>query len=83
MTGWSESDLTKPDTGIHKTLVALCQELGWMVNIDKSELNSKQVFDFIDYQLDLKEGKVRPTRAFSDLAWKRYSNALQADLFGS
>ena len=44
-----------------QTLVALCQEQGWIVNLDKSELDPKQVFDFVDYQLDLKEGKVRPT----------------------
>ena len=45
-------------------LVALCEDLGWLVNMEKSELNPKQVFDFIGYQFDLKEGKVRPT-----LAW--------------
>ena len=44
-----------------QTLVALCQELGWLLNKDKSELDPKQVFDFIGYQFDLKEGRVRPT----------------------
>ena len=34
-------------------LVALCQELGWMVNMEKSELDPKQVFDFVGYQFDL------------------------------
>ena len=29
--------------------------------MEKSELDPKQVFDFAGYQLDLKEGKVRPT----------------------
>ena len=29
--------------------------------MEKSELDPKQVFDFIGYQFDLKEGKVRPT----------------------
>ena len=43
------------------TLVAICQDLGWLVNIKKSKLDSKQVFDFIGYQFDLKEGKFRPT----------------------
>ena len=43
-----------------QTLVALCQDLGWLVNMEKSELDPKQVFDFIGYQFDLKEGKVRP-----------------------
>ena len=44
-----------------QTLVALCQELGWLVNMEKSELDPKQVFDFLGYQFDLQEGKVRPT----------------------
>ena len=42
-------------------LVALGRELGWLVNKEKSELDPKQVFNFIGYQFDLKEGKVRPT----------------------
>ena len=44
-----------------QTLVKLCQELGWLVNKEKSELVPKQVFNFVGYQFDLKEGKVRPT----------------------
>ena len=44
-----------------QTLVALCRELGWLVNREKSELDPKQVFNFVGYQFDLREGKVRPT----------------------
>ena len=44
-----------------QTLVTFCQELGWLVNKEKSELVPKQVFNFVGYQFDLKEGKVRPT----------------------
>ena len=44
-----------------QTLVALCQDLGWLVNKEKSELVPKQVFDVVGYQFDLKQGKVRPT----------------------
>ena len=44
-----------------QTLAPLCQELDWLVNKEKSELDPKQVFNFIGYQFDLKEGKVRPT----------------------
>ena len=44
-----------------QTIVALCQDLGWLVNMEKSELDPKQVFEFVGYQFDLKEGKVRPT----------------------
>ena len=29
--------------------------------MEKSELDSTQVFDFVGYQFDLTEGKVRPT----------------------
>ena len=49
--------------GLHhtQTLVSLCQELGWLVNKEKSEPVPKQVFNFVGYQFDLKEGKVRPT----------------------
>ena len=42
-------------------LIKMCQQLGWLVNLDKSELEPKQVFNFIDYQFNLKSGRVRPT----------------------
>ena len=44
-----------------QTLTTLCQELGWLVNREKSELVPQQVFNFVGYQFDLKEGRVRPT----------------------
>ena len=44
-----------------QTLVQMCQDLGWMVNLDKSELQPKQIFDFVGYQFDLTVGRVRPT----------------------
>ena len=43
-----------------QSLVALCRELGWLVN-EKSELEPKQFFNFVGYHFDLSEGKVRPT----------------------
>ena len=43
------------------TLVALCRELGWLVNQEKSELDPKQIFNFVGFQFNLREGKVRPT----------------------
>ena len=42
-------------------LTSLYQELGWLVNQEKSELDPKQVFYFVGYRFDLREGKVRPT----------------------
>ena len=41
-----------------QTLVPLCQELCWLVNREKSELDPKQVFNFVGYQIDLNEGRV-------------------------
>ena len=42
-------------------LVKMCQRLGWLVNVEKSELEPKQVFDFVGYQFDFRSGQVRPT----------------------
>ena len=42
-------------------LVKICQDLGWLVNLEKSELEPKQIFDFVGYQFDLRAGRVRPT----------------------
>ena len=44
-----------------QTLVKMCQKLGWLVNTEKSELEPKQVFNFVGYQFDLRSGRVRPT----------------------
>ena len=48
---------------LHHTqiLVKMFQELGWLVNMEKSELEPKQIFDFVGYQFDLRAGRVRPT----------------------
>ena len=39
----------------------MCQQLGWLVNLEKSELEPKQDFNFIGYQLDLRSDRVRLT----------------------
>ena len=44
-----------------QSLVKLCQKLGWLVIAEKSELEPKQVFNFVGYQFDLRSGRVRPT----------------------
>ena len=44
-----------------QSLVKICQKLGWLVNLDKSELDPKQIFDFVGCQFDLRAGRVRPT----------------------
>ena len=45
-----------------QTLLALCQQLGWVVNMTKSELVPKQVFNFVGYRFDLITGRVLPTQ---------------------
>ena len=61
---------------LHHTqiLVKMCQELGWLVNIEKSELEPKQVFDFVGYQFDLRAGRVRPTMD----RWQSLQDKIQA-----
>ena len=44
-----------------QVLVKMCQDLGWLVNIETSELEPKQVFNFVGYQFDLESGRVRLT----------------------
>ena len=61
-----------------QTLVALSLELGWLVNKEKSELDPKQVFNFIGYQFDLREGKVRPTPEL----WQTLTNKILSILSG-
>ena len=71
---------TSPQTCLQhtQTLVALCRELGWLVNKEKSELEPKQVFSFVGYQFDLKEGKVRPTAE----RWQALIDKIQTILSG-
>ena len=42
-------------------LVKMCQKLGWLVNLEKSELEPKHIFDFVGCQFDLKAGRVQLT----------------------
>ena len=44
-----------------KDLVKMCEDLGWLVNLEKSELEPIQVFDFVGYHFDLGSGQARPT----------------------
>ena len=48
------------------------------MNKEKSELNPKQVFNFVGYQFDLKEGKVRPTQE----SWQALTSKIQTILSG-
>ena len=55
-------------------LIKMCQDLGWLVNLEKSELEPKQVFDFVGYQFDLRSGWVRPTPD----QWQSLQDKIQA-----
>ena len=61
-----------------QTLVALCRDLGWLVNKEKSELEPKQIFNFVGCQFDLKEGRVRPTPE----RWQTLIDKIQSILSG-
>ena len=43
-----------------QTLLALCQQLGWVVNMKKSELMLQRAFNFVGYRFDLLTGQVLP-----------------------
>ena len=45
-----------------QTLLALCRQLGWIINMTKSELVPEQVFNFVGYWFDLITGRVLPTQ---------------------
>ena len=45
-----------------QTLLDLCRSLGWVVNMDKSELVPQQTFDFVGYHFNLSQGLVKPTQ---------------------
>ena len=62
-----------------QNFLVLCQDLGWLVNKEKSDLIPKQVFNFVDYQFDLKEGKDRPTPE----RWQALTDKIQSILSGS
>ena len=45
-----------------QTLLELCRNLGWVVNMSKSELVPKQVFNVVGCHFDLSQGLVKPTQ---------------------
>ena len=44
-----------------QVLIKMCRSLGWLVNVEKSELEPKQVFNYVGYQFNLQSGRVRLT----------------------
>ena len=39
----------------------MCQQLGWLMNLEESELEPKQDFDFVGYQFDLRSDRFQLT----------------------
>ena len=44
----------------HRALVLLCKDLGWVINLEKSELFPQQVFTFVGIYYDLISFKAHP-----------------------
>ena len=44
-----------------QTMLQLVEQLGWLVNLPKSELNPTQDFEFVGYRFNLSEALVLPT----------------------
>ena len=59
-----------------QSLLALCQDLGWVMNLQKSELDPKQVFEFVGYKYDLTLGLVKPTQACWDSILQKIQSIL-------
>jgi len=55
--GWSQGEVAQSTSH----LLRLCRELGWVVNLEKSDLIPRQRFEFLSYRFDLTEGLVFPT----------------------
>ena len=56
-----------------KQLVAFVQELGWVINFQKSELKPTQNFNFLGYRFDLAKGEVSPT----EKKWQILTKAIE------
>ena len=53
-------------------LLAICQDLGWVMNMEKSELSPQRDFNFVGYRFDLVTGLVLPTQDW----WKALQEKL-------
>ena len=60
----------------------ICQELGWMVNLEKSELEPKQIFNFVGYQFDLRVGRTTNTGPLAEPTGQNNRNTVTTGLSG-
>ena len=76
---WLVRATSPPQTCLQhtRTLVALCRELGWLVNKEKSELDPRQVFSFIGYQF----GQTH-TRALAGFDRQNLDNSVRSGVSG-
>ena len=65
-----------------RTLMALCQQLGWLVNLQKSELVPQQEFNFVGYHFDLSKGLVKPTQERWQTLTQKIKMLMNRPLFG-
>ena len=63
-------------------LVKMCQDLGWLVNLEKSELEPKQVFDLVGYQCEVWSGPTH-TGPEADPPSKNTDSTVPAGLSGA
>ena len=59
-----------------QSLLALCQDLVWIVNLQKSELEPKPVFEFVGYQYDLLHRLVKPNQNCCESILQKVSSIL-------
>ena len=55
-------DLPVPRRLVVETLLAMCRDLGWVVDMKKSELTPQQDFNFVSHRFDLLTGWVLTTQ---------------------
>ena len=59
------SQKKSPATFGTQSLLALCHQLGWVVNLQKSELEPKQIFEFVGYQAQVSQADQEQMRVHS------------------
>ena len=60
----------------------MCQQLGGLMNLEKSELEPKQDFDFVGYQFGFRSDRFRPTLDWWQNLQETVKTAIPTDLAG-
>ena len=73
---WLKWSKNKKTSHLHtQSLLTLLKELGWIVDMQKSAVVGQQVFNFVDYQYDLRQGLVTPTPQMEGPEFKNRNSA--------